>query len=111
TEAGGGWRALRKITVGPLLPESPQDLDGPDDVRRWSRHSHIEVEVQYEGSPRVLDLVVYERPWVIAYEADDASDLWCSHLWASGHPDGQPPSLQFPWQRLSEASPDGDPRG
>lgn len=88
---------------------APPDLGDVAQLRRWSRHINVEVLVYAGAAARPVDVVVFERPGAIAFEADD--EQWCSHLFAPMTPAGATLPLVAPWQRFSETSPDGDPRG
>lgn len=106
--SGEPWEQLL-IKSWPSI--KPENMTSATSLREWSRGAHVEITVSYNGNPRVVDLIVYERPLAIALEADDADDFWVSGMFSSGHPDGSTPNLSFPVQRLSETTPDGNRRG
>lgn len=93
------------------LTIAPPDLGDVAELRRWSRHVNVEVLVYAVAGARPVDVVVFEQPGAVAFEADDDGEEWCSHLYAPGTPANATLPLLAPWQRHSETSPDGDPRG
>lgn len=100
------WKAIK---LSSPLTMTPEPLGAIATMRQWSRHSHCEIRVSHVGSPRVIDVNIYEVPFALAFEADDDSDLWVSTMHTQGV--GAPaPDLDYPLQRASEDSPDGDPR-
>lgn len=105
TSDGGQWSELRVVKI-PLI--TPQSLSSVTALRRWSQPVVVTLQLQYVGGARVVDCVVAERPYGIAYEADDT--VWVSHVLGQT-PGGQAPLIDYPYERLSETSPDGNPRG
>lgn len=104
-EPGVMWDDLHAVAFG----IKPDVLVNTATLRRWCQHVHVDVEIFAVAGARVVDACVFEVPNAVAFEADD--DVWTSHLYGPGKPDGQTVPLQYPWQRFSETSPDGDPRG
>lgn len=107
TNAGGAFAAMRTVRI-PLI--TPQPINTVVRERRWSQPTVVTLQLEYVGGARVHSCVVSEVPHVVAMESDDASDRWCSHVLGST-PGGQAPLVGYPFQRLSEVSPDGDDRG
>lgn len=105
TNAGGAWASMRTRLI-PLI--TPQTLNTVVRQRRWCQPTVVTLEVAYIGGARVHHCVVEEVPHIVAMEADDPS--WTSHVLGSS-PGGNAPLIAYPFQRLSETSPDGDPRG
>lgn len=77
TGAAGLQRSLRLNTVS-MRP--PVDLTEITERNKWSRPFSVEIEIRYVGSPRVVDLAVYEWPSFYVMEADDPADEWVLHL-------------------------------
>jgi hypothetical protein len=105
---GGQWKALRVVELSGIFPENL----GTNVARnRWTLGTTVEVAIANIGGCRVVDACVSEEPLAIAYEADDTSARWVSHMLGNAEPGGTPPSITHPYQRLSESVADGDPRG
>lgn len=105
---GGQWKALRVVEVTGLVPEAMIT----NAVRNeWTLGTTVDITLSNLGGTRVLDACISEEPFVIAYEADDTSARWMSHMLGNGDPAANGPAISHPFQRLSETSPDGDPRG
>lgn len=102
------WQSLYARTIAEITPPG---LLPTDTLQRWCQHVHVAVALYAVGGARVVDAVVFEYPLDAAMEADDDGELWCSHLYGSGAPAGGAQPLAYPYQRLSETTPDGDPRG
>lgn len=81
------------------------------ELRRWCQHVNVDVRIYAVGGARIVDANVHEFPNAVAFEADDAADQWTSHVYAGFRPNGPAAGLAYPYQRFSEVSPDGDPRG
>lgn len=99
-----------------LYAEAVVDIHPPgllptDELARWCRHVNVSAVLYAVGGARVVDAVLFEHPHAIALEADDSASLWCSHLYGVGSPAGPSQPLAFPYQRFSETTPDGNPRG
>lgn len=101
------WDRVRPVISPVLVPES---LAPTSTLSRWSQPTLIEAVLSYVGGARVVHCVLAEVPYAIAKEADDASDTWTSHVFGAS-PGGQGPLVDYPYQRLSETTPDGNPRG
>lgn len=106
-EDGQIWQTVYPVRAGPFLPEP---FDTGTDARRWCRQPTAEITIKHKGSPRIVSCVISEAPHSFAMEADDAPAYWTQHLFASGSPHGLQPSMEWPLKRLSETSPDGNPR-
>ena len=102
------WDNLYSETVVDI---SPPGIGGTAELARWCRHVNVAAVLYAVGGARVVDAVLFEHPLAIALEADDASSLWCSHLYGAGSPAGPSQPLTYPYQRFSETTPDGNPRG
>lgn len=102
------WNELHVATMVDIFPT---ELVNTATLRRWCQHAHVDLEVFAVGGARVVDAVVFEHPHAVAFEADDAAGQWTSHLYAPGSPTSPGLPLAYPYQRFSETSPDGDPRG
>ena len=102
------WDDLHTVS---LIDIQPPGVANTAELRRWSRSPNVQVEIFAVGGARVVDAVVFEQPADVAFEADDDGEEWTSHLYAAESPDGAGQPLQYPWQRFSEVTPDGDPRG
>jgi hypothetical protein len=84
TNASGMQKSLRLAEM--RLPP-PVDLAQLSERNRWSRPYSVEIQVNYVGSPRVVDLTVSETPINVAMEADDADDEWTQHVYGGNvHP-------------------------
>jgi hypothetical protein len=81
------------------------------ELRRWCQHVNVDVRIYAVGGARIVDANVHEYPNAVAFEADDAGSQWTSHVYAGFRPNGPAAGLSHPYQRFSETSPDGDPRG
>ena len=88
----------------------PGSVVGIVTSRDWSRHTHVNATASIEGSAKIIDLILYEKPHSMALEADDDDDYWTSGFFSSHDPEGATPNLPYPIQRQSETSPDGDRR-
>lgn len=96
------WGSLRTKRINKIAPSS---LVSITTMRDWSRYTNVDLTVSYQGNPRPVDFVIYERPFSLALEADDDG------YWVSGiSPEANPQSVTSPLQRLSETTPNGNPR-
>lgn len=102
------WEGLYAYSLAEIVPTV---LVNTGTLRRWCQHVHVDVEVFAVAGARVIDAVVFEDPTAVAFEADDDGEQWTSHLLGGGSPDGPGLPLTYPFQRFSETTPDGDPRG
>jgi hypothetical protein len=94
------YRSATAIPDGPLEPTASW-------WERWTRGGDVTVSfvVSYIGSPRVVDLVVVERPSVIFVES--TSDRWPTAVYAQG---GQPlatPPSDYPIEQVTGTDPAG----
>lgn len=89
----------------------PTDVDKPDALQPYSQHITVDCVVSAVGSPRFVDIVLYEQPYAIAFEADDAADQWTSHMYGSREAGETGLGSEYAYQRYDEAASDGDPRG
>lgn len=76
---GAAWSQLHRV-FSPLL--LPADMTKIANLAAWSDGVTVELTVSYVGSPRVLDLVVYEEPFALAY--DLSSEGWVAPMHAAG---------------------------
>ncbi len=105
--AGRSWQELQ-LTERAILP--PVDLTDESALNSFSVGQDVTLEIRQIGAPRVVDLVVFEEPYGVSFEADDPN--WTSHVYAQGLPDSTSGAAgQRPMVRRSETSPDGNPRG
>lgn len=102
------WDEIHRRSI---IDITPPGLADTSELRRWCRGANVQVEIFAIGGARVVDAVVFEQPSDVAFEADDSGDGWTSHLYGPETPGGPAQPLQYPWQRFSETTPDGDPRG
>jgi len=103
-EPAAAWASLIEksataIPAGPLQPSAAW-------WERWTRGEDVLVDivVSYIGSPRVVDLVVVERPHQIF--VDTTSDRWPSAIYSQVGPLDNPPS-DYPIQQVAAADPAG----
>lgn len=94
-----------------VIDIKPPGTENTAELRRWCQHIHVDVTIYAVAGARIVDAVVYEYPDAVAMEADDAGNLWCSHLYAPISPANAAAALSHPFQRFSETSPDGNPTG
>lgn len=85
TSAGGLWRTLRNFSIDQIIP--PDVLIDPAELHRFSQHVTATITVEVRGSPRIVDLALYESPVAVAFDTADPSDRWTSHTYATGSPD------------------------
>lgn len=99
-----------KVAILPYI--EPDDLFTGSEASRWTQHSGVRYTISHVGGCRILDCVLYEVPRRVTREADDDGSYWTSHMFGSPDIDGaNHPAMNHPWQRWSETTPDGDPRG
>lgn len=101
TSTGGMQKSCRLANV---KMNPPVDLNDLAERNKWSRPHSIEIEVRYVGSPRVVDLVVYEIPNFYLPEADDPDDEWTSHIFAIGRPDDNAKKVAYPVDEAEDTS-------
>lgn len=108
------WGGIKVKRIPKMEPET---LAATDTLRDWSRHTHCEITVTAneaaaqaaaDGSPKIIDICVHEIPADLSLEEDDADDLWISSFFHGPTPEGIGPGLQYPIQRFSETTPDGN---
>lgn len=108
TGAGALWNWIRVIRI-PLI--TPEGIRGNKSLANtWTRPpQRLTLTVSHQKHTRLVDLAIVESPTAITMEADDDGELWVSHCYGA---DGllQLPST-VPRTRLSETTPDGNPRG
>ena len=103
------WAGLLHTGISAITPGPLNEIA---ELNRWSRHVNVRVQAYAVGGARPIDVVVFERPVAIAMEADDDGEEWCSHIFAPNTPAGGGAGvLEYPYQRFSETTPDGNPRG
>jgi len=108
TVDGGAWPMLREavIPVRDLLPDDL--LTNIVNLRRWSAHTMLEIKVEVRCGARIVDGCVYEVPLAAAFEADDSA--LPLHVATGGGKSAGLAARDYPVQRASEITPDGDPR-
>lgn len=99
TAAGGYWSELRPIDLGIIEPST--FLNSPATLNAWSLGTAYNLRVYVKGSPRIVDLVLYEEPAAIAYEFGDTA--WAAHIPAN-------PQQAYPLQQQLDTGTDGDER-
>lgn len=108
TNDAGMQKSYRLAT--PIEMHPPVELNTASVANLWSRYKTVDVEIRHVGSPRIVDFVIYERPWKITREADDADSEWVSHLVGAGKVDGPSPQLTYPVQEREGTAADEDQR-
>ena len=71
-DSGAFGSGLQQMHTELLIP--PAIVDNAASLDNWSDGVTAEIAVYYQGSPRVVDLVVFEEPYRFA--ADTADALW-----------------------------------
>jgi hypothetical protein len=79
-----------------------QDYDVVRDLGAGMTRTNVEIYAS--GGARIVDMVCYEHPWVLAIDDDD--DGWVAHAYAVG----DTPAQDFPFQVLGEGATTGDDR-
>lgn len=74
---GGGWTAIRRARTDLLLPAV---MKNAQNLAAWCDGVTATITVAYIGSPRVIDLVVHEEPYGLAY--DSATGGWVAPMHA-----------------------------
>lgn len=105
TALGGQFAEERVVKINLIAPAG---IQANQTLRRWSQPTVVTIYVEHVGGARVADLCIVEQPWEVCLDADDP--VWCCHM-LGATPAGTAPYIDFPYQRLSETSPDGNPRG
>ncbi|MCY0995096.1 hypothetical protein OV203_48670, partial [Nannocystis sp. ILAH1] len=84
--AGAAWAQLHRRRSSLLLPA---DLTAPANLAAWCDVATVALTVSYVGSPRAVDVVVFEEPLALAY--DLAAGDWAvpMHAAANGGDLGQ----------------------
>lgn len=78
--AGAAWTATYRYRSPLLLPA---DLSLIANLASWTDGVTVTLTLAYIGSPRVIDVVVYEEPYRLAY--DLAAGDWIAPAHANGH--------------------------
>lgn len=81
------WAAVRRGRI-PLM--TPGAVNTPELAARWSAHTNVKITMYYIGGVRMIDATVEEVPYWVGREESDDPDLWTSHLFGGGSPDGPP---------------------
>lgn len=84
--AEGLWRTLCDFTIPQIRP--PEVPENPTELARFSQHCTAEITIEERGSPRIVDIAVYEEPVSYAYTIDDNVGFETLHVAGSGTPDG-----------------------
>ena len=74
TSAGGLWRTLRTFEIHLITP--PFALTDIVELARFCRHVTCEMELEVQGSPRVVDLSVHEIPIATAVAIEESEQPW-----------------------------------
>ena len=107
TGAGEAWGEARTL-VRTITP--PVDLTDDVEANRWTISPSVEIDAYTRGSVRIVDFIVFEVPFQVSMESDDAE--WTSHVFATGEiGDSSGAASNRPRTRRSETDPDGNPRG
>jgi hypothetical protein len=101
TAPGGFFRGIREFGIPFMAPEG---LDDTATLARWSRSVAAEIQVDVQGSPRIIDATISERPYAIALDINDPDDeQWAvSHLFAPGSAYAPVPSPKFSFARWAQ---------
>lgn len=89
-----GLQSSQRLAQIKMAP--PVNLADLEERNRWSRPHSVEIEIRYVGSPRVIDLTIWEVPNFWIAEADDADDEWTQHVFAIGKPDDEGVRTKWP---------------
>jgi hypothetical protein len=104
TADGGAWPAL----VHRFLDIRPTSLTSNSTLNNFTKSPiKCRIWLMLIGGCRIVDACIYEVPYGVAPEADDAADNWI----AQPATFTLPKAGDYPLQRRSETTPDGDPRG
>lgn len=107
TGSGAAFTELREL-VRTITP--PVDLSVAAVANRWTVSPTVDVEAFFVGAARVVDFALFEVPYQVCFESDDAT--WTSHIFSVDDPGGPSNAASpRPRTRRSETSPDGNPRG
>lgn len=105
TTPGGLWRTLSNFEIDLVYP--PGATTDVVELRRFSQHVTADVVLEVRGSPRIVDVVVHEIPFAVAFEQSDAADRWTSHTFAAGDPDAPGVPQKFPMLQSSSTNSTG----
>ena len=105
TDDGALYRDIR--TVGPVVMRPPGVTLDKAELRRFSRGGTIDVTVEVQGSPRIVDGVVQELPDLYAIADEDDAAIKTQHVFAEGAPDGAVAPKAY-YREVNSAT---DPRG
>ena len=86
TGAGAAWANLITRLTSHILPA---DMSLPANLAAWSDGVSVSVVVAYVGSPRVVDLCVWEEPYAIAVDANTTDWPMPMHSNGAGGQSGQ----------------------
>lgn len=80
--SGGGaaWAQLHRRRSSLLLPA---DMTAPANLAAWCDGATVELAVSYIGSPRAVDVVVFEEPLALTY--DLAAGGWAAPMHAAAN--------------------------
>jgi hypothetical protein len=97
TGAGAAWSSLITRETGPIWPD---DLTDPQTLADWTEGVTATITVSLVGSPRVIDLTIYEEPNALCY--DLSSGDWIAPMHADGG-GGQLPALLGKVPRIKQS--------
>lgn len=79
TGPGAAWSQIHKLLSAPIYPA---DLTDPATLAAWSDGVTATITVSYIGSPRIIDLCVYEEPFALCYDA--STNDWIAPMHSNG---------------------------
>lgn len=107
TSAGGLWSSLRTFRLGAIRPP---DLLNLVELRRFCQHVSAEITVEVQGSPRLIDWSIWERPYSYCYDTTSVPTTYATqHVAATGTPDDQL-APAYPFTDTTSTNPTGTGR-
>jgi hypothetical protein len=83
TGSGAAWGSLITRETGPIWPD---DLTDPLTLAAWTEGVTATITVAYIGSPRVIDLTIYEEPNALCYDLSSGAWIAPMHANSGGGP-------------------------
>lgn len=104
TGAGAAWAALRTYHGPPIVPA---DFALPANVADWTQNAvTATITISYVGSPRVIDLCVYEMPVELGVDLSAGGWIAPMHSTSNGDPlAGFPAGMPAPQTKRSASDP------